>query len=428
MLWSRRHLLLAAISPCAALANATNTTATTTGTIATTAGDMNDTALDRASKLVPPFALSTEGGEAESAEWWLEHEVLLVSAWKQWDKQVAPPLPPLDAGVIHPELTSAMDRTVREPTKEHEARVRASWDQVLALAENDSKVSGFDPSKHHRVYRHEGFLTEEGVRRIRRHLDALADNAIPKRRPNAMNRNGLLLDPTIPGGIAGDPTLHDFVELLARDYLRPLGRSFFPEFAGDIEDDSKHYAFTIKYGKEDNDSDATESTTTAAPATADFDLKEHSDASLYTLNINLNLPEEGYSGSSLYFVSPQSKSDRGDVKQNEMATTTRCEIRFQPGTALLHRGMTKHGAQPLEGGKRNNLVVWVFGGTDGYVRIAPYEQSGRLSLRERWSLAGGTSSAPLSESNLFEDSSVFSGSGPTTTFETGEPSAGSVEL
>jgi hypothetical protein len=61
-----------------------------------------------------------------------------------------------------------------------------------------------------------------------------------------------------------------------------------------------------------------------------------------------------------------------------------CEIDFEPGTALLHRGMTRHGAQPLKGGGRNNLVIWLHD-IDGYVRIAPYPKKQRLSLEERWS-------------------------------------------
>ena len=33
----------------------------------------------------------------------------------------------------------------------------------------------------------------------------------------------------------------------------------------------------------------------------DFGLKEHRDASIATLNINLNLPKEGFTGSEVYF-------------------------------------------------------------------------------------------------------------------------------
>ena len=221
-----------------------------------------------------------------------------------------------------------------------------------------------------------------------------------------MNRNGLLLDPSVPGGVSGDPELQNFVKLLATDYLRPLGRSFFPEFAGNPTDDMKHYAFTIKYG-------ADETAAAVAPSTVsnttDWDLKEHSDASVYTLNINLNLPEEDYSGSSLYFVT----QDEGRRKTNN--GRNRHEISFEPGTAVLHRGMTKHGARPLERGQRNNLVIWLHG-LDGYVRIAPYEKEERLSLQERWSAA-----AAAGRSSFLEEGSIAMGLGPTT-FQTGTKS------
>ena len=217
-----------------------------------------------------------------------------------------------------------------------------------------------------------------------------------------MNRNGLLLDPSVPGGVSGDLELRRFVELLASDYLRPLGRSLFPEFAGDARDDVKHYAFTIQYGTDENNQEtsAAKDKSTAESislnTTTDWDLKEHSDASVYTLNINLNLPEEDYSGSSLYFVTQEGRNN------------TKClsEVRFEPGTALLHRGMTKHGARHLEGGKRNNLIIWLHG-IAGYVRIAPYEEEERLSVEERWSsqtvVGGGGEEEETSTTLMFQD-------------------------
>ena len=372
-------------------------------------------ALEEARKLEPPVATSTESGDTEGSEWWLEHDTLLRSAWNEWDDEnnnsndnnnsnIVQRLPILDASsMIDPNLHHDMDRTRKAPTTEHEAFVHGALDEVMY-----SSSSASNHHRKHRVYRCPGFLTLDGIQKIRKHLDALSESGIPNRRPNAMNRNGLLLDPTIPGGISGDPELHRFVELLANDYLRPLGRSKFPEFAGDPQDDAKHYAFTIRYGSS-SDAEATvanapgtttatttssTTTTTTATATTDWDLKEHTDASIYTLNINLNLPEENYSGSSLYFVSPEDTSSTDINTSNNNATananaTKIGEVFFEPGDALLHRGMTRHGARPLVGGKRNNLVIWLHG-TEGYVRIAPYHQDDRMSVQERWSAKATT--------------------------------------
>ena len=400
-------------------------------------------ALVKARKLEPPAATSTESGDTEGSEWWLKHDTLLRSAWKEWDDEnnhnVQQPnknssgddvpfrLPPLDASsTINQNLRLNMDRTRNAPTTEHEAIVHGALDEVLY------SFSSSNARDDHRVYRCPGFLTLDGIKKIRKHLDALSESGIPNRRPNAMNRNGLLLDPSVPGGISGDLELHRFVELLASDYLRPLGRSKFPEFAGDPQDDAKHYAFTIRYGSTDAEetvANAPGTTTTGvSTTTTDWSLKEHTDASIYTLNINLNLPEEDYSGSSLYFVAPEDTSTDTDTdtakNANANANTTKYgEVFFEPGDALLHRGMTKHGANPLGGGNRNNLVIWLHG-TEGYVRIAPYDKDERMSLQERWS-AKATTVLERDEDQKKKnpsDESVFSGFGRKG-FDTEIPSA-----
>ena len=347
--------------------------------------------IEQVQLLTPPMATSIQGGDIENAEWWLEHEPLLQSAWNEWDEQQhSLSLPTLDEGLIDVHLRKLMDQTRAIPTLEHETKVVEAWEEVL----HDSATTATTAEKSlHRVYRYPNFLTPEGIRKVRAHLDALSEAPIPKRRPNAMNRNGLLLDSTVPGGVAGDINLQQFVATLAHQYLAFLGRALFPEFAGSFLDDSNHYAFTIKYGdcsipnaslpsKNDNGTSKINGTTTT-----DWELKTHSDASLYTLNINLNLPNEDYSGSSLYFVAPQeslSFNSTGNATQTATRNNYR-EIFFAPGTAILHRGMTKHGAKPLKTGQRNNLVIWVHGKEDGFVRTAPYVPSQRLSVRQRWS-------------------------------------------
>ena len=56
---------------------------------------------------------------------------------------------------------------------------------------------------------------------------------------------------------------------------------------------------------------------------------------------------------------------------------------FAPGEAILHLGGTFHEALPITSGARENLIVWLFG-EHGTVRVAPHDESERLSGRERW--------------------------------------------
>jgi hypothetical protein len=178
-----------------------------------------------------------------------------------------------------------------------------------------------------------------------------------------MNRFGLVLDIETEGGVSY-PGIDSFRDTLVDTYLRPLGRMFFHNYIGP-GDDSSAYAFTIRY-----------------QPNKDTKLKEHSDASAVTLNMNLNLPEEDYNGSSIYFVVVD-----GDLDHDLDHDGERHEITFAPGMALLHRGMHRHAALPIESGERHNMVMWLFG-DHGYVRVAPYyeeeEQEQIMSVTERW--------------------------------------------
>ena len=95
--------------------------------------------------------------------------------------------------------------------------------------------------------------------------------------------------------------------------MRPVARLLFPEIAGY---DTQTFGFSIQY----------------QPG-IDTSLQLHSDASAATLNINLNLPEETFSGSEVDFYDPISgKANR---------------LTFTPGAAMIHRGTIAHAAQPI---------------------------------------------------------------------------------
>ena len=173
-----------------------------------------------------------------------------------------------------------------------------------------------------------------------------------------MNRYGFILEPSMNGSVLLSP-LNKFYDNLATYILRPIGRTFFPEYYSFKDNnDGESYAFTIRYKENE-----------------DVSLNEHSDSSLVTLNINLNLPGEDscYGNND---NNPQIYFEHEERKYN---------VSFTPGMALLHRGMTRHAAYPIQSGERTNLIVWLFG-LDGYVRVKPYEDDERMGVFDRWSL------------------------------------------
>ena len=288
--------------------------------------------LEQARNLSMPVVESTEGGELEHSEFWETHAALLRGAWKEWEEEHAPRLPVLDESCLDPALRDA---------------VRAAWKDPRR---NEAELLEFlQPIEMEGVFRCQLF-TVDGVRRIRTYLDAASEAGIPTRRPNGMNRYGLILDTATDGSIHLS-ALDEFYQTIIDDYFRPMSRALFPDFSGPDADDEKSYGFTIRYR-----------------ADLDMALREHSDASLFTLNVNLNFQEESYSGSSLYFVDDQQSQHN---------------VSFGIGEAFLHRGLTRHAALPITEGTRTNLVLWLFGAY-GYVRIVPYETHERRSVHQRW--------------------------------------------
>lgn len=340
-----------------------------------------------AQKLQPPEVSSTDHGEAEGAEWWLRNEALLQRAWKEWEQAMTvpdgdegtdsphhihwTPLPPLNASLIDPDLVSRVKTVWENPTQQNEEQVYQSWNESLHLP----PAEGYSHSEQ-QVFQYANLLTADGVAAVRRHLDAIADSGIPIRRPNGMNRYGALFDPSVPGAVGSNVPLVEFLDMLASDFVRPLGRLFFPNHAGSEDDDAQHYAFTIRYSEEE-----------------DVELREHSDASVVTLNLNLNLPNEGdYEGSSIYFVTEHDQQIHDGGGTADRKRRQRHELTFESGMALVHRGMVRHGAMPISRGHRHNLVLWLYG-KDGSVRFAPYPPEEQMTVQERWSRSSSSAAA-----------------------------------
>jgi hypothetical protein len=313
-------------------------------------------ALETARQLHVPNVSTTTGGETEHLAFWETHETLFQEAWKEWAMHNHTHLPDLvESNMMHPTLYQHVHNLWHESTVEHEEALQDDlWQEPI-------------PG----VFVCKDFLTPtSGVPLLRQHLQSAKTAGIPTRRPNGMNRDGLVLDDETPGGVSY-PQLDDFIhDVLVDTYIRPLGRMFFKDSIGSDQDDGTQYAFTVHY--------QTPVLLHANRTTSDIKLKEHSDSSAITMNINLNLPnnenedgEEVYDGSSLVFVDK-------DTGERQVLPP------MEPGMAVIHRGLHRHQALPIEKGQRHQLIVWLFG-RDGYVRFVPYEPDEQMTVKERWS-------------------------------------------
>ena len=329
----------------AVLLMAISSKASAAETAATAAADATS-ALDQVRSLDVPAAAATINAEFEHADFWEANGRLIREAWvelhQQGDGQQG------DGGaqhlslsnVVDPSLLNAIETTRANPNLANEERVLSSF--------VETGPSGKGVAYNTRL------LTPEGVRALRSELDRATSSGISLRRPNAMNRYGCIIDKDVDGAVSL-PSLTSFVEDLISDIARPVGSALFNDTVGE-SDVTDYFAFTIRYNAEE-----------------DMELKEHRDASVVTLNINLNLPEEHYGGSSLYLL------DEGGNGAGE----TRHSIEFAPGMLLIHRGSVRHAALPITSGTRHNMIIWLFG-EDGHVRVAPYAEEERLTVEQRW--------------------------------------------
>ena len=172
------------------------------------------------------------------------------------------------------------------------------------------------------------FLDPERLAVLRGYLEQVWNSQIPMRPPYGivLNRRGAMLDSRSEGYLAA-PSFQAFYNEILNTYMRPISRMLFPEVMGF---DTQTFGFSIYY----------------EPNT-DSSIRPHTDASAVTLNINLNLPGEEFTGSQVDFYHPYT----GDIKS----------LTFKPGTAMLHRDNIAHAAKPITSGERTNFVLWLYG-------------------------------------------------------------------
>lgn len=287
--------------------------------------------LQRARKVSRPSRQDMLMRAPSAQQFWLDNDKLFRDAWSQWD-QDAPELNILiDETIFAAPLRSAIANAWNDPNTE--AAVKDLWQEVLPGV---YQAQFFDP---------------EHVAKLRTYFERVADADIPLRPPYgiALNRGGAMLDERSPGYLAA-PSFQSFYRRVMDTYMRPIARLLFPETFGY---DGQTFGFSIRYQPDQ-----------------DTSLQPHTDASSVTLNINMNLPNETFSGSELNFYDTAA----GEVKQWS----------FEPGIAVIHRGSVPHAAQPITDGERSNLVLWLYGENGRTSRGVPSDKL--ASAEERWTV------------------------------------------
>lgn len=262
-------------------------------------------------------------------QFWDSNRDLLSNAWKEWEDSEKDSLFKLDSSLLDEKLRNAVTQAWEDPSKE-----LAVKDLMKEVAPDVYELQFFDPEK----------LTA-----LRNYLEGVWDAQIPLRPPYGivLNRRGAMLDKRSEGYLAA-PNFQAFYNELFDTYMRPISRLLFPEIMGY---DTQTFGFSIYY--EPN---------------SDTSIRPHTDASSVTLNINLNMPGEEFTGSAVDFFDP--------------ITGQRKPLTFRPGTAMIHRGSVAHAAQPITSGERTNFVLWLFGDNG---RLPPHgAQRVVVDAKERW--------------------------------------------
>ena len=289
---------------------------------------MSAVQLQRAQALQLPSQTAMLYREASVQHFWDTNKSTLVDAWAEWEK-TQEDLFLLNGSLFDKDLREAVTQAWQDSSKE-----LAVKDLLTEVAPDVYQLQLFDPTK----------LAE-----LRAYLESAWNAQIPLRPPYgiALNRAGAMLDKRSEGYFAA-PSFQAFYQEVLDVYMRPISRLLFPEIIGF---DTQTFGFSINY-----------------KPTTDNSLRPHSDASAVTLNVNLNVPGEEFTGSSVDFY--------------DQNTRQLLPLKFTPGSAMLHRGSVVHTAQPIRSGERTNFVMWLFGDR-GQI---PFPNAERPSIpaSERW--------------------------------------------
>ena len=286
------------------------------------------TQLQKAQTLKLPSQAAMLYRESSVQHFWDANKSTLVDAWVEWEKTQENSFL-LNGSLFDERLREAVTQTWQDPSKE-----LAVQDLLTEVAPDVYQFQLFNPNK----------LIE-----LRTYLENAWNAKVPLRPPYgiALNRGGAMLDKRSEGYLAA-PSFQAFYQEVLDVYMRPISRLLFPEIIGF---DSQTFGFSINY-----------------KPTTDNSLRPHTDASAVTLNVNLNVPGQEFTGSSVDFF---------DQSNEQMIP-----VKFTPGSAMLHRGSVVHSAQPIQSGERTNFVLWLFGDR-GQIPLSNTERP-TIPACERW--------------------------------------------
>lgn len=290
----------------------------------------NFTQLEKAQALELPKREEVLVRSFSVQQFWKESRSLLKDAWSEWETIEKNKLFVPDESLISKKLRDAVNMAWDNPKKENQVK-----DLLEEVSPGVFQFQFFDPEK---------------INELRSYLDQIDKAQIPLRPPYGivLNRKGAMLDRRSEGYLAA-PSFQNFYQKMLDKYMRPIGRLLFPEIVGF---DTQTFGFSIQY-----------------QAGMDTSLRMHTDASAVTLNVNLNLPNELFTGSEVDF--------------HDYTTGDRNRVTFKPGVAMIHRGNIAHEAQPITSGERTNFVLWLYG--DRMIIPRNLDVATELTPEERWS-------------------------------------------
>ena len=221
-------------------------------------------ALKRARSLVLPSRDEMLRRDPTVSAFWNLNQDTLREAWEEWDGQET--LPELSESLIDAKLRERVAAAWEDPSTE-----KSLVELFREVAPGVFQFQFFDPEK----------LSD-----LRKYLDAASEAQIPTRPPYGivLNRKGFMLDQRSEGSLAA-PRFQSFYKTVMDKYMRPLGRLLWPETTGY---DSQTFGFSIQWQAPEKDASGGGST--------DTNIRQHTDASSVTLNLNINLPGEEFTG------------------------------------------------------------------------------------------------------------------------------------
>jgi len=168
-------------------------------------------------------------------------------------------------------------------------------------------------------------------------VDAFEATKLPCRRPNTMNKLGLVVN-----DIGLEPILSDILESLVDPICQALYGEDAPMITSALD---HHHSFIVRYRNDITTKKNAVATTTDDDGSRGLDM--HHDASEATLNICLG--RDDFTSGGLRFCGRY-----GDANHR----STGALISHSKGRAILHLGRHRHGADNIESGERINLIMW----------------------------------------------------------------------